>query len=223
VTYIMAWYQQYPVGVVSKASQGITTPADLRGKRIGLPGTYGANYIGLRALLSAGGLSETDVILDSIGFTQAEAVAADRVDAAAIYVANEPVQLAAQGYDVNVLRAADYVPLVANGLITSESLLQENPELAQKLVRALLKGIAAAIENPDEAYEISKTYVENLAQADETVQKQVLANSIALWQGERPGFSDPQGWENMNALLLEMGLLQSPLNLDGAYTNQFIP
>jgi hypothetical protein len=34
VVYVMAWYQQFPVGIVAKASQNIRQPADLRGKRL---------------------------------------------------------------------------------------------------------------------------------------------------------------------------------------------
>ena len=64
VVYILAWYQRYPVGVSAPASLGLRQPADLRGKRIGLPGLYGASYIGLRALLEAGGLKESDVTLE---------------------------------------------------------------------------------------------------------------------------------------------------------------
>lgn len=74
VVYVMSWFNDYPVAVVSQLGEDILTPQDLRGKKIGLPGLFGANYIGLRALLNAGGLSEADVTLDSIGFNQVEAL-----------------------------------------------------------------------------------------------------------------------------------------------------
>lgn len=223
IVYVAAWYQQYPVSVIAKSEQGILSPADLKGKDIGLPGLYGANYIGLRALLHAGGLDESDVRLESVGYTQAEAIAADRVQAAVVYIANEPLKLRAEGYDLTELRVADYVQLAGNGLITSEKLLTENPALVRRMVAAFLKGLEDTIAHPDEAYEIAKGYVENLAQADEALQKQVLLTSIELWRAERLGYSDPQAWENMQDVLLEMGLLTEPLDLSRAFTNEFLP
>ncbi|HVM72899.1 MAG TPA: ABC transporter substrate-binding protein, partial [Anaerolineales bacterium] len=127
IVYVAAWYQQYPVSVVAKSSQNIHSPSDLRGKTIGLPGLYGAIYIGLRALLHAGGLSESDVKLDSIGYTQVEALARDRDQAVSVYTNNEPVQLRSQGYSLTELRVADYVQLASNGLITNEKTIAENP------------------------------------------------------------------------------------------------
>jgi len=223
VVYTAAWYQQYPVGIVAKSEQGIQTPADLKGKKIAVPVLAGASYIGLRALLSAGGLQESDVELDVVGFTQAEMVATDHDDAAVIYVANEPVQLEARGYTVDVLRVSDYLPMVANGLATSEQMLRDNPERVQKMIRALLRGIQAAAADPDAAFEISKKYVDNLATGDPETQKKVLAASIELWKADRLGYSDPQAWENMQSILLEMGLLKAPLDLSVAYTNQYVP
>lgn len=223
VVYTAAWYQQYPVGIVAKSEQGIQTPADLKGKKIAVPVLAGASYIGLRALLSAGGLQESDVELDVVGFTQAEMVATDHDDAAVIYVANEPVQLEARGYTVDVLRVSDYLPMVANGLATSEQMLRDNPERVQKMIRALLRGIQAAAADPDAAFEISKKYVDNLATGDPETQKKVLAASIELWKADRLGYSDPQAWENMQSILLEMGLLKAPLDLSAAYTNQYVP
>ncbi len=222
VVYVMAWYNDYPVAVVAKKEQGITTPTDLKGKRIGLPGLYGANYIGLRALLDSAGLTEADVTLDSIGFNQVEALAADQDQAVVGYVANEPIQLATQGYEVDVIPVADYVQLASNGLITNETLLRENPALVRGFVQATLRGITDTIANPDEAYEISKNYIETLASSDETLQKKILAASIALWQTDPPGQTDPQAWENMQSVLMNMGSYSEPLDLSQAFSNDYI-
>ncbi|MBE3118210.1 MAG: ABC transporter substrate-binding protein [Candidatus Atribacteria bacterium] len=223
VVYVAAWYQKYPVSVIAKSEQGITTPSDLRGKTIGLPGLYGANYIGLRALLHAGGLSESDVTLDSIGYTQVAALAAGRDQAVSVYTANEPLQLRAQGYDLTELRVADFVQLASNGLITNETTAAGNPDLVQGMVAALLHGLSDTIADPEAAYQISLGYVETLAQADTAVQKQVLATSIDLWKADRLGESNPAAWENMQTVLLDVGLLTKPLDLSKAFTNEFIP
>ncbi|MCX6038401.1 MAG: ABC transporter substrate-binding protein [Chloroflexi bacterium] len=223
VVYVAAWYQKYPVSVIAKSEQGITTPSDLRGKTIGLPGLYGANYIGLRALLHAGGLSESDVTLDSIGYTQVAALAAGRDQAVSVYTANEPLQLRAQGYDLTELRVADFVQLASNGLITNETTAAGNPDLVRGMVAALLHGLSDTIADPQAAYQISLGYVETLAQADTAVQKQVLATSIDLWKADRLGESNPAAWENMQTVLLDVGLLTQPLDLSKAFTNEFIP
>jgi len=223
VVYVAAWWQQYPVAVVAKAESGIQAPGDLAGKRIGLPGLFGANYIGLRALLNEVGIAESEVTLDSIGFNQVQALAADQEQAIVGYVNNEPVQLEAEGYNVNVIRVADYVELAANGILTNEAMIAEHPEQVRSFVGAFLRGLADTIADPDTAYEISKGYVDSLADADEATQKEVLALSIEFWGGDPLGFSQPAAWENMQATLLDLGLLTSPLNLQEAYTNEFLP
>lgn len=223
VVFVMAWYQEYPVGIAARVEEKINTPADLKGKRIGIPGLYGASYIGARALLAAGGLTETDVTFDAIGFNQVEGIASGREQAAVVYVANEPIQLEALGFPVTVLRTSDYLELVSNGLITNEKTLRENPDLVRKMILATLKGVQEAASDPDAAYEISKKYVENLAQANEEVQKMVLATSIDLWGAEENGRTHPQAWENMQQVLLDMGLLAQPLDLSQAYTNDYLP
>ena len=223
IVYVMAWYQDYPVGVVSKTAQNIHSPKDLAGKKIGIPVLSGASYIGLRTLLNAGGLQEKDITLDTIGFNQVEALATDQEQAAVIYIANEPVTLKSKGYQVNVLQVSDYLQLVGNGLITNETTLAQNPDLVQRMTRAILHGIQDTLANPDAAFEISKKYVENLAQADQIVQKEVLTTSLSLWQAARPGYSDPKAWENMQKVLLDMKLLDKPLDLSKAFDNRFIP
>ncbi len=222
VKYVAAWFQDFPVGVAAKSESGISTPQDLVDKHIGLPGLYGANYIGLRALLSAAGVREDQLILESIGFNQVEALATDQVDAVAIYVTNEPVQLESQGYDVNVMRVADFVQLTANGIITNEDLIESDPEMVERFVQAFLRGLADTIENPEEAYQISLAYVEGLEQADKTVQMEVLELSIDLWRSDPLGHSDLEAWQNMQDVLMEMELLPDPVPVEEAFTNQFV-
>ena len=223
VVYVASWYQNSPVAIVAKAESGIETPGDLVGRRIGLPGLFGASYIALRALLAEFSLSEGDVTLDSIGFNQVQALAADQEDAVVGYVNNEPVQLRAEGYEVNVIRVADFVQLAANGILTNESMIAQHPEQVRAFVGAFLRGLVDTIADPDAAYQISKQYVESLAEANEAVQKEVLALSIEFWQADHPGFSDPVAWDYMHFILLDMGLLAEPLDLDAAFTNEFLP
>jgi len=223
VTYVAAWYQQYPVSVVAKSEQNVLVPQDLKGKKIGLPGLFGANYIGLRALLNAGKLTEDDVTLDAIGFNQVELVAAGQQDIIVGYAANEPLQLRAQGIAVTEIRVADYAQLAANGLLASEKVIAENPELVRAFVGAFLKGLKDTIDDPEEAFTISEKYIEGFSQLDADVQKQVLTTSVEQWKTDRLGYSDPQAWENMQDVLLDMGLLTEKMDLAKAFTNEFIP
>jgi NitT/TauT family transport system substrate-binding protein len=221
VVYVMAWFQKFPVAVMAQAGAGLDTPEALRGKRIGTPLLGGANFVGLRALLSAAGVPAEDVTIEAIGFNQVPALTAGQVDAVVVYTNNEPIRLAAQGQDFSVLPVSDYAALAANGLLSSEATLAQEPELVRSFVRAFLRGLADTNLNPDEAYEITTHFVEGLT--DPTLEKQVLAATMALWQTDRPGYSDPAAWENMQATLLESGLLAEPQDLSRAYTNEFVP
>jgi len=221
VVYVMAWWHDYPVAIVAPKGSGITTPASLKGKKIGLPGLFGASYVGLRALLTAGGLEEQDVILDSIGFNQVEALISGRDEAVVIYANNEPFQLESQNFPVDLIRVADYMSLSSNGLLSNETTIAEDPELIQAMVGAIEKGIVFSLDHPGETYEICKKYVEGLEQADQEVQKKILAASMEYWKTDRMGYSQPEAWENMQSVLLEMGMLAEPMDLSKAYTNDF--
>ena len=105
VAYVATIYGQFPNIVFAKASSGITTAADLKGKKVGIPGRYGSGWIMLQALLESAGLTTDDIeIVEYPDFTQAAAVERGAVDAATGFVNNEPVQLELHGEEASILQ-----------------------------------------------------------------------------------------------------------------------
>jgi len=219
VVYVLEWYQKYPIAVVSKAEANIVTPQDLDGRSVGLPGFFGASYVGYLGLLSAVGLSPEAVDASDIGFNQVQALLGDQAEAVVGYANNEPVQLAAQNVPVNVIQVSDYIDMVANGLITNEKTIAENPDMVQRFVGAVLRGLADTLADPDAAFEISKAYVEEL----EDGRKPVLEASLPLWQANTLGLSDAASWQNTQDILLQAGLMDAPLgDLTAVFSNEFV-
>lgn len=222
VKYFAQWYRQFPIAIFSLKTKGIEKPEDLKGKTVGIPGFFGATYAGWRAFLDANGLSERDMQVQEIGFTQAAAVQQGKVDAAVGYTVNEPIVLEANGFPINVFRVSDYVEMVANGLITNEETIRENPDLVRGMAHALLRGIADTIADPDAAMQISTRFVEGL-KADDPIQKKVLLATIEAMRGERLGVSSPQAWENTLNTLLAMGQIKQKMDVNEFFTNEFVP
>lgn len=223
VVYIAAWYQDYPVGIAAPIESGIEAPQDLAGKKVGIPVLSGASYIGYRAMLSAAGIAEDSVYLDTIGYNQVELLLQGIEDAVVIYATNEPIQLEKLGMPVNVIRTSDYVQLASNGLVTSEGMIMEQPELVRSMVRALIESIERAESDPPAAYEVCADYIDGLDSSNQDIQRSILLESISFWESEKTGYSEPEAWENMQDVLLAMGLLDEPLDLEAAFTNEFIP
>ncbi len=221
VVYVLAWFQKFPVALVSKADLGITSPADLKGKRIGSPTLDGASFVGLRALMAQTGLGPNDATVTAIGYNQAAVLSTGQVDVAVVYSNNEPIRLVAQGEKLNTLQVSDYVALAANGLLTNEQTLAQDPDLVRKFARALVRGIRGALDDPDGAYTICKKYVPAIA--DDVVEKKVLLATMDLWKADRLGYADPAAWENMYQTLLSTKLLTAPVDVKKAYTNDFVP
>jgi NitT/TauT family transport system substrate-binding protein len=219
VVYVMAWWQRNPIALVSQAEANIKTPQDLIGRKVGLPGFWGASYVGYVGLLTANGLTQEQVDADDIGFNQIESLLAGQSESVVVYINNEPTQLAAAGIPYDVIEVADYANLLANGIITNEQTLAENPALVEGFLRAMLRGLADTLADPAAAYEISKKYVEGLDDS----RYPVLLASLELWQGDPLGLIDPDTWTQTQDILLDMGFLDAPMaDLDAAYTNELV-
>ena len=222
VVYVMTYFQRFPVAVVSLEDVPMEEPQDLVGRSVGIPGLWGASYIGWLALLDAAGIDEQDVKLESIGYTQVASLTEGQVDAAVVYAANEPVQLRQAGYDLNIIYVADYTNLVSNGIITNEKTIEDRPELVGALVRAVLRGLRYTIDHPEEAFEICLEYVPEAGGENRDTQLAVLKESIKFWQSDELGHSDPAAWETSQDFMLQIGLVETETTPDKMYTNDFI-
>ncbi len=222
VVFVFGWFQDYPTAIIALKETGVESPADLVGKDVGIPGLFGASYIGFKAILNTVGVAEEDINLNAIGFNQVELVVGGQEEIIVGYVTNEPIQLEALGYEINVFTVSDYVQLAANGIITNEDMIDNYPEKIAAFNLAFAKGLEYTIEHPEEAYEISKNYVEGLDELDVEIQMQILNSSIEYWVADILGYSSPDAWENMHTVLVDMGEILSPIDLSKAFTNEFI-
>lgn len=227
IVYVFEWFHRFPVGVASPVDLNITSPEDLAGRIVSIPGPWGASYVGLRALLNAGGLSEADLSeLRAIWYTAVDNVCQGQVEAATIYVVNEPLEIEQQcGIEVNVLSVSDYATVVSNGLVTNEQTIRDRPELVRGMVRAMSRGIADTLADPDAAFAISvPEYVSDLSDEARQTQRQVLTNSLELWRSDDPGRTNPAAWDATQEILLQVNLLDSPLDdLAACYDMRFLP
>lgn len=226
VVYVLNWYRRFPVCVMALSEAGIKGPNDLVGRRVGTPATYGASYIGWRALLDAVGLDESEIELVSIGYAQVATLTEGQVDAALCYAMNEPVQMEVGGEDVDVIQVADYANLVSNGLITNETTIQSRGDLVQSMVRAALRGLAYTFEHPDEAFEISLKHVPEAASdaAAEEVNRAILAESVNFWHTDLSelGLSDEADWRVSLAIMQQMDLVGEDADLPSMFSNSFV-
>ena len=215
-------FQRYPVSLIVPADSSIHTLADLKGHSIGVPGPFGATYTGLLALLYNAHLSLTDVHVQAIGFTQVAALLGHKVDAVMGYSNNEPLQLNARGFKVRTFDVSDYQPLVSNGIITTEDMLNSQSQVVRAFVQATIRGLRDVIANPAEAIQISKGYIADL---NTDTAMAVLRATIPIWQGNGQvalGYNDMATWQSMEQFLVAQKIIPPVQDLAQAYTNSTV-
>jgi NitT/TauT family transport system substrate-binding protein len=224
--YVMALYQRVPNALFSLAEAGIVEPQDIAGKTIGLPGLFGTSYTAFLALLRTAGLEESDVTVQQIGFTQLEAVASGRVDAAMGFINNEPLILGRQGIETQVIPVGPLSPALGSGVVTSETVL-EDADLVQRFLRATRRGLELTLGDPERAVTASKEFIPDLSD-DTEAELEVLNATLPLYSSPYSrtnglGAINPQKWQAFIDLLRSSGQLETDLPADTFYSNDYLP
>ncbi len=224
---VSAYYRSYPVVVIVPADSGITTLAGLKGHSVGIPGKYGENWFGLQVALASAGLTEADVKVQEIGYTQQAALTTRKVDAIVGFSNNEAVQFAEGGFATRSLPIADgQVPLVGICLITTAEYAKSNPEAVKAVTAGMLAGIKSVVTEPDRALQVSADYIPGLsAAAAQQSARATLAATVPLWttaDGEVDGRLDAAQWTAMADFMAAQGLTSARVDPTPAFSNDYL-
>lgn len=199
VRYAASVYARFPSVVITLADSGIATPSDLRGRSLGIPGRFGSSWIMLQALLASAGLTPDDLtIRDYPDFGQAVGLRERQVDAATGFANNEPVQLALDGIETNVLRVDEVTPLPGPGLTVGDGTLAAKRDALRGFVAATLRAMAEIIADPEVGLDDAIAEVADLG-ADRAKQLAILRATIETWRSpytdqHGPGAIDHDAW-----------------------------
>lgn len=188
------------------AASGIETPKDWEEHIVGFKGTPPPD---LFALLAAAGADPTQVELVNVGFDP-RVLTTGQVDVYPVYKSNEPYLIESWGYELNIWDAADYgVPTLGLTYVTSDEILAQDRELLTRFLRAALKGIEYAAQNPVEAVEIVLQYTG--PETDPEHMRFMLESELADAYGPATeehglGWQTAEQWQALADMLAEAGL-----------------
>jgi putative hydroxymethylpyrimidine transport system substrate-binding protein len=160
----------------------------------------------------------------NVGYDLVPALISEQVDAiVGAYWVHESISAENQGFPVNIMRMEewgipDFYEIV---MVASEDMVNDDPDLAQRFMRATMRGYREAVANPQAAIDI-------LAQAapeiDEAIERPGVDLLSPLWiEGDLDfGLQTTDKWVEFADWMLEHGLLGSEVDADAAFTNQFV-
>ncbi|WP_156250573.1 ABC transporter substrate-binding protein [Pseudactinotalea terrae] len=221
---VATMYQTYPVVLIVPEGSDITAPEHLAGRTVGIPGPYGETYFGLLAMLKAAGLTEADLTISNIGYTQQAALSGGHVDAVMGYVNNDVPQFRATGLAVSAVGIGD-VPLVGIGLGTTSRVTQQSAAGLRGVIEAVGRAVADIAADPNLAVEAASEEIPGTITDEQRAIMTSVAEATVPLYGDLTqtwGQQDPERWQAMSTTMLELGLIESEVDATTAFTNDFL-
>ncbi len=165
---IATTFQKNPFTILSLKSGGnIATPADLKGKKIGVQDSNASVFA---ALLNANGIDPKDVTIVPVDFDPTPLINGE-VDGFMAYLTNEAITVQMEGYETTNLAYADNgLPYVAESYAVTDQYLAEHKDLLKAFLTAEIKGWTKTFTEPvdDTVALVTKYYNESAAAGDLT-------------------------------------------------------
>ena len=221
---IAAIIQHNTSGFASPADRNILTPKDFEGKKYGGWGSP-MEIATLQGLMATDGGDFAQLEMLDIGALDYFAAVSDHVDFTWIYYGWDGVSAELRDYPINFIKLQDvdenldfYTPV----LIASESYLAENPEIAKSFLNAVTKGYEYEMENPEEAADLLLAEVPEIDRELAVASQKYLANEYKA-EASQWGVMKESIWTNYSQWMLNQGLLENELEVNEAFTNEFLP
>jgi len=225
---VVAIYQiehQDLFGIIVKADSNITTPKDLEGKSIAIPGPGSPPDIAAKAIMKNSGADYTTVNFIPVGAALVPALLENKADAIAAYIEQEEM-LKREGVNFRTMYAKDYgANLVTLCVITSEDMINNNPELVEKFLRATHKGYKWATSHPEEAVDIFVTKFNPAAAEHRDMHLAIWKRNIeeVIQPDKYPlGQFNKEQWETTQNILYDIGVITKKIDINKAYTEKFL-
>jgi NitT/TauT family transport system substrate-binding protein len=212
-------YQLHPLAFVSLAEKDISRPEDLIGASVDVADN---SQVLFQALLNSQGIDPSTVNdVPRTDFTINTLVNGE-IDVIEAWVTNEVVELALGGYEFNSILVSDYgIEVYPNVIFTTEEMIANNPDLVERFLRATLRGMQRVVDEPEYSGRLAVEYNEELDLEKET-EASFQAVSLLNPGGSKPGMMSPKAWNATQDIMLEQGLLDGPIDVEGLYTLEFV-
>lgn len=178
---VAPYYQQFPVVLVVPEDSPIKSLADLPGKKVGIPGSYGETSYGYRAGLQAAGVDLGSVDLQEIGYTQVAALTTGKVDAVVGFVNNDAVQAELAGLKVRTIPLGTDTGLRSASIVTRKEFAAAHPEVLRQFVGAMFESYDALRTNPEAGVDAAVSLVPNLGDPEQrAAAEQTIKATVGL-------------------------------------------
>lgn len=214
--------QQNGLLLLAFQSSGIDDPTDFLGKRVGVwLGSWDSQF---RALMTQQSIADNQYQLISQGFSM-EAFLAGDLDVASAMIYNEYHVVLESGVAANELNIIDYadygLDFPGDTLFTTKDLVEQNPDLCERMLRASLRGWEYAVANPEEAADIVLKFDVTGTQTREHQLSMMREIALLVKSSDiRPiGYTDRADVLRVVDTLQRYGVLASPVQPEEVYTN----
>lgn len=212
LTAVSATFQISPEVLFALADSGITTVSDLPGRRVAIVNDSWRQII--HTLLQDAGLDPASIIEVEVPFDKLELLYEGEVDVWTGYVGDEPVEAIIRGHPINLIYVADYSGFFYGDLlVTSQQLIDNNPNLVTSFVQATNQGWQWVIGHEAEAAQMMAQWQPAHSPAFH------LEAIYQLLPLVKPG-RDPIGWLEQSKWEATLGQHYDPSR--PGFTNRFI-